>query len=168
MGTSTKPLAFVETASISSGSDGKNIPEVINTFQSQGGYGQVDYLAKSNPVSRPPPPANSPPTPSVPSVTQLQPTSEASKTYNSYQTSAQQSIPTKDSFEYSQLNQFASSTSSYQQKTTSPAPAPKPASSYASTFDQDLIYKPKVENSVFSPNYQVPSATIPSPKLDTF
>ena len=167
MGTSTKPLAFVETASISSGSDGKNIPEVINSFQNQGGYGQVDYLAKSNPVSRPPP-TNPPQTPNVPSVTQLQSINEASKTYNSYQTSAQQPVPTKDSFEHSQLNQFASSTSSYQQKTISPAPVPKPASSYASTFDQDLIYKPQVENSAFSQNYQIPSATAPSAKLDAF
>lgn len=63
-------MAYVETASISSGSDGKNIQETVNAFQNQnqGGYGQIDYLAKSNPVSVPQP-VNypPPPTPNVPS-----------------------------------------------------------------------------------------------------
>ena len=66
-----KPLAFVETNSISSGSESKNIQDTISSFQSQNIYGPVDYLAKSNPVSRPLPNPTAA-APYIPSDTNLQ------------------------------------------------------------------------------------------------
>lgn len=133
---------FVETASISSGSGDKQVQESLS--QGTYGYGQVDYLAKSNPVSKPivvPPPP--PPTATaISSTTQLH---SVSPSLPSYQP-ASQPVPTKDNSEYSKINNYMSS--AYEPPKVKEAPAAKPfaSPSYESSLGKDFGYQPKVES----------------------
>jgi hypothetical protein len=88
-----KPLAFIETASISSNSDNKNVSEYV---QQMGSY-QPDYLTKSNPINRGQVThLHFEELPSSNSVTPVQPKPLTPSPASAYQAPAVQSIPTKD------------------------------------------------------------------------
>lgn len=152
----------------------------------QAGYGNIDYLAKSNPVAVPPVNHQTYQTPMVPqSTTNVQQPINTAFQPSTYQAPMEKPIPTKD---FTQINQFASSTSSYQTsqvnqvpKTTAsfepnkllsqPPNTIKSAASYESTATKDLIYQPKVDTGFSSSSYQNPQvlpSNISSSKVDTF
>ena len=152
----------------------------------QKGYGQIDYLAKSNPV--PVPPVKNQPyqTPLVPqSSTNFQQPINTAFPSSTYQAPLEKPVPTKD---FTQMNQFASSTSSYQtsqvnqvskatasfepNKLLSQSPDIKTVASYESTATaKDLIYQPKVDTGFASPSYQNSQglqSNFVSSKVDSF
>lgn len=149
-------MNYKEVNSMSIGSDSRNVQETIKSISSNSGqgvqstygqqsynpqqnYGQVDYLAKSNPAKQPS--YNPPhPTPDYSSTSQLQSNNFGYTSVNSTYQAPSQSIPTKD---YSQTNNYMSSTN-YQTSKVADIPPKQTASSYESTLAKELIYTPKV------------------------
>jgi hypothetical protein len=175
----TKPLAFIETASISSNSDNKNLSEYV---QQLGNY-HPDYLTKSNPINPRPqvthlqfeelpspnpttPLQNKPLTPTPvyqapvqPIPTKDYPPATSYSTQNGQfnvqgsQYNAQGSQYNVQGSQYSSQNQYYTSSS----KVESTLPA-KPLSSTLPDTKKDLFYNPKVESSSYQYNYTSTSA----------
>lgn len=147
------------SASINSGSDNKNVQSLSGQSgyggQSSFGqhsynppqqtYGQADYLASSNPPKTSG--YNAPPPSSNISSNNLQSSGHDSFA-SSYKPPVTQPIPTKD---YSQPNNFMSSTNYQTSKAADVAPQKLVASSYESSLTKDLIYTPKID-----PPFQAP------------
>ena len=131
----SKPLNYIETASISSGSDNKNIQETLNQISSHQAATNVDYLAKSNPVTRAPINAPSTTPDYIPSSSKFQQNPAASKPAvqnNQYQppiqhpyqppTTVQQSHQPLASVQSAPTKDFANSYQNAQSLTYQPPP----------------------------------------------
>ena len=160
-------MKYVETASISSGSEQKITQD--NFFQNNlnHNYGQVDSQANSNPQVKPqvqpPYPTPSQVTSQVPSSSQL-PQAPVPKYQSEFTPSVpQQPIPTKDYSDASIVNQYKPP--SEHSKPVIDTVSKAISSSYESNVNKDILYNPKIDAPLYNPKPEMPLYnTSPIPK----